>query len=57
MHALTLSAHKIGGPKGAGALVLDKRVELEALIAGGSLNLVYDRAKECYVVQPVWRGM
>ena len=35
VHALTLSAHKIGGPKGAGALVLDKRVELEALIAGG----------------------
>lgn len=35
VHALTLSAHKIGGPKGAAALVLDKRVELEALIAGG----------------------
>lgn len=35
VHALTLSAHKIGGPKGAGALVLDKRVELMPLIAGG----------------------
>ena len=35
VHALTLSAHKIGGPKGAGALVVDKRVELEPLIAGG----------------------
>lgn len=35
VHALTLSAHKIRGPKGAGALVLDKRVELEPLIAGG----------------------
>jgi cysteine desulfurase len=35
VHALTLSAHKIGGPKGAAALVLDKRVELEPLIAGG----------------------
>lgn len=33
--AMTLSAHKIGGPQGAGALVLDKRVDLEALIAGG----------------------
>jgi len=33
--ALSLSAHKIGGPKGAAALVLDKRVELEPLIAGG----------------------
>jgi cysteine desulfurase len=35
VHALTLSAHKLGGPKGAGALVLDKRVELQPLIAGG----------------------
>lgn len=35
VHALTVSAHKIGGPKGAGALVLDKRVELSPLIAGG----------------------
>ena len=35
VHALTLSAHKLGGPKGAGALVVDKRVELQALIAGG----------------------
>ena len=35
LHALTVSAHKIGGPKGAGALVLDKRVELAPLIAGG----------------------
>ncbi|MBL8485754.1 MAG: cysteine desulfurase [Rhodocyclaceae bacterium] len=35
LHALTLSAHKLGGPKGAGALVLDKRVELEPLIQGG----------------------
>ena len=35
VHAMTLSAHKLGGPKGAAALVLDKRVELEPLIAGG----------------------
>lgn len=35
VHAMTLSAHKIGGPKGAAALLLDKRVELEPLIAGG----------------------
>lgn len=35
VHALTLSAHKIGGPLGVGALVLDKRVELAPLIAGG----------------------
>lgn len=35
VHAMTLSAHKACGPKGAGALVLDKRVELQPLIAGG----------------------
>jgi len=35
VHALTVSAHKIGGPKGAGALVVDKRVELSPLLAGG----------------------
>jgi cysteine desulfurase len=35
VHALTVSSHKIGGPKGAAALVLDKRVELQPLIAGG----------------------
>jgi cysteine desulfurase len=35
VHALTVSAHKIGGPKGAGALVIDKRVGLRPLISGG----------------------
>lgn len=35
VHAMTLSAHKIGGPLGAGALILDKRVELAPLVAGG----------------------
>ena len=35
VNALTLSAHKIYGPQGAGALVVDKRVELAPLIAGG----------------------
>ncbi|NHC05782.1 cysteine desulfurase family protein [Azonexus fungiphilus] len=35
VHALTLSAHKIGGPKGAAALLVDKRVELQPQIAGG----------------------
>ena len=34
-HALTVSAHKINGPQGAAALVLDKRVEIKPLIAGG----------------------
>ena len=35
VHALTVSAHKIGGPKGAGALIVDKRLELAPLISGG----------------------
>jgi cysteine desulfurase len=35
VHAVTVSSHKIGGPKGAGALVLDKRLELAPLISGG----------------------
>jgi len=32
---LTLSAHKIYGPKGVGALVVDKRLALQPLIHGG----------------------
>lgn len=32
---LTLSSHKIHGPKGAGALILDKTIELEPLLEGG----------------------
>jgi cysteine desulfurase len=35
VHAMSLSAHKIYGPKGAGALVVDKRIELRPLLAGG----------------------
>ena len=35
VNAMTFSAHKLGGPKGAAALVVDKRVDLEPLIAGG----------------------
>lgn len=35
LHALNVSAHKIGGPKGIGALLCDKRLELAPLIAGG----------------------
>lgn len=34
-HSLALSAHKIYGPKGAGALMLDNAVDIEALMHGG----------------------
>jgi cysteine desulfurase len=36
VHAMTVSAHKINGPKGAAALIFDKRVELKPQITGGS---------------------
>jgi len=35
LHAMTVSAHKIYGPKGAGALIVDKRLELKPIIHGG----------------------
>ncbi len=35
VNALTISSHKIYGPKGAAALVLDKRIELRPLVSGG----------------------
>jgi len=35
VHAMTVSAHKLGGPKGVAALVIDKRVDMEPLVAGG----------------------
>jgi len=35
VHAMTISAHKIYGPKGAGALIVDKRLALMPLIEGG----------------------
>jgi len=35
VHAMTVSSHKIGGPLGAGALILNKRVDIEPLLYGG----------------------
>lgn len=34
-HLMSLSAHKIGGPKGAGALIVDKAVDIKPLLHGG----------------------
>lgn len=35
VHAMTVSSHKINGPQGAGALILDKRVDIKPLLNGG----------------------
>ncbi|MGH8678262.1 MAG: cysteine desulfurase family protein [Burkholderiales bacterium] len=35
VHAMTVSAHKLYGPKGIGALVIDKRLQLKPVIHGG----------------------
>ncbi len=35
VHAMTISAHKLYGPKGAAALVVDKRLQLKPIIHGG----------------------
>ncbi len=34
-HAMTISSHKIHGPQGAAALILDKRVDITPLLHGG----------------------
>lgn len=35
VQAMTVSSHKINGPQGAGALILDKRVDIRPLLLGG----------------------
>lgn len=35
VHAMTISSHKINGPQGAGALILDKRIDIKPLLHGG----------------------
>jgi cysteine desulfurase len=35
VNAMTISSHKIGGPVGVGALILDKRVDIAPLLHGG----------------------
>ena len=43
---MSLSAHKLYGPKGVGALVLDKRVELTTQVAGGGQEEGYRSGTE-----------
>ena len=35
VNAMTLSSHKINGPQGAGALILDKRIDIQPIMHGG----------------------
>lgn len=35
VHAMSLSSHKVNGPQGAGALIVDKRVDMQPLLYGG----------------------
>lgn len=35
VHAMTVSSHKIHGPQGAAALILDKRLDVQPLLHGG----------------------
>lgn len=35
VHAMTVSSHKIHGPQGAAALILDKRLDMQPLLHGG----------------------
>lgn len=35
VHAMTVSSHKIHGPQGAAALILDKKVDIQPLLHGG----------------------
>lgn len=35
VQAMTLSSHKVNGPQGAGALILDKRIDIQPVIHGG----------------------
>lgn len=35
VHAMTVSSHKMHGPQGAAALILDKRVDIKPLLHGG----------------------
>ncbi len=45
-HLMTLSAHKIYGPKGVGALIVDKSVEIDPMLIGGGQERNYRSGTE-----------
>jgi cysteine desulfurase len=46
INLMTLSSHKIYGPKGAGALIIDKAITLEPLVTGGGQESGYRAGTE-----------
>ncbi len=46
VHLMTLSAHKVYGPKGVGALIVDKSLELKPLFYGGGHEMGYRSGTE-----------
>lgn len=46
VHLMTLSSHKIYGPKGVGALVFDKRIDLQPQLVGGGQEEGYRSGTE-----------
>ena len=40
LNMITISSHKIYGPKGVGLLLIDEEINLEPLIVGGGQNMV-----------------
>ncbi len=46
VHAMTLSSHKLYGPQGAGALIIDKRLPLQAQCQGGAQEKGYRAGTE-----------
>lgn len=46
VHLMSLSAHKLYGPKGTGALIIDRALEMEPLLHGGGHEMGYRSGTE-----------